>query len=176
MSLLGEIKMLYIKTADMSQFYPAACLTTHNLDEVIEFLSTTTRDNYQNGEFWTTQVPGQQSYTLSFEGLQVTTTEGGMVETATYPIIGNQISYDILVQMKRKGELIQWRIDSPSDQQNGFGYIENIGEVAPAGDFLTFSCSMVGYGKVSISSKTSAALFQSGQGKLFQNGQTFLYN
>ena len=175
MSLLGDYKILYLKTASMTQFYPAACITTHDLSETIEFIPTTTIENYQSGETWETQVPGGQSYNLSFEGLQLVTLAEPM-GMATYAISGDKISYDALVGIKRRGELVQWRIDSNDSQQFGFGYIQQISEAAPSGDWLTYSCVIIGNGKLSFSSKISAYLFQGGQDYIFQNGETFIYN
>ena len=67
----GEDRILYFKVN--GSWLPVGCLTENSLNETSEFLDTTTRDN----KGWSTSIPINQSYTLSFAGLQVNTTIAG---------------------------------------------------------------------------------------------------
>jgi len=99
-------------------------------------LPTTTRDN--NG--WATSRPTMQSYTISFDGLQVNTTVAGGTFTVA--------SYDKLKQLKRDKILLEWKIQGSIFPVVDYGkaYINDLSEASNVGEYLTFSGSMVGYG------------------------------
>lgn len=160
MSFLGDVRILYIKESGV--FIPVACLTNNSLDETTEMLSTTTLDN--NG--WETSVPGMQSFSIAFDAL-VEATAGDTT----------RISYDKLKMLKRAGTRIEWKIADSGGNfvDTGFGYIVDIGEAAPAGDFLTFSCFMQGYGEP-IFATGILYQFQDETNYEFQDGTQFEFN
>lgn len=130
----GDDRILYVKVN--GNWLPVGCLTGNSLSENSEMLATTTRDN--NG--WATSRPMMQSYSVSFEGLQLNTTvAGGNFSVA---------SYDKLKQLKREKRLLDWKIQGTIFPVVDYGkaYITEISESAPAGDYLSFSGSMTGYG------------------------------
>ena len=59
----GGYRILYIDSG--AGYLPVGCLTSHSFSEESETLNTTTRDN--GG--WSTEVPTNQSYSISFDGL-----------------------------------------------------------------------------------------------------------
>jgi hypothetical protein len=130
----GEDRILYIKY--LGEWLPVACLTGNGISENSEMLPTTTRDN--NG--WQTSRPMMQSYTISFDGLQINTTVAGGTFTVA--------SYDRLKQLKRSKTLLDWKIQGSVFPIVDYGkaYINELSEASNVGEYLTFSGSMVGYG------------------------------
>ena len=131
----GEDRILYIKVN--GTFMPVGCLTSNSISENSEMLDTTTRDN----DGWKTSRPTNQDFSISFEGIQVNSTvAGGNFSVA---------SYDRLKILKRDRILIDWRIEGVKHPivDFGKGYITNISETSTVEEFLTFSGSIVGYGK-----------------------------
>ena len=130
----GEDRILYIKY--LGEWLPVACLTGNGISENSEMLPTTTRDN--NG--WQTSRPMMQSYTISFDGLQINTTVAGGTFTVA--------SYDRLKQLKRSKTLLDWKIQGSVFPIVDYGkaYINELSETSNVGEYLTFSGSMVGYG------------------------------
>jgi len=130
----GEDRVLYVKV--LGSWLPVACLTGNSISENSEMLPTTTRDN--NG--WATSRPTMQSYTISFDGLQVNTTVAGGTFTVA--------SYDKLKQLKRDKILLDWKIQGSIFPVVDYGkaYINDLSEASNVGEYLTFSGSMVGYG------------------------------
>jgi hypothetical protein len=130
----GEDRILYIKY--LGEWLPVACLTGNGISENSEMLPTTTRDN--NG--WQTSRPMMQSYTISFDGIQINTTVAGGTFTVA--------SYDRLKQLKRSKTLLDWKIQGSVFPIVDYGkaYINELSEASNVGEYLTFSGSMVGYG------------------------------
>ena len=93
---LGEDRILFIKVNGV--FLPVGCLTDNPMDESSEMMDTTTRDN----DGWNTSRPLNQSYNISFSGIQINTTVAG----GDFGIA----SYDRLKQLKRDRVLIDWKI------------------------------------------------------------------
>jgi hypothetical protein len=81
-----------------------------------------------------------QSYTISFDGLQINTTVAGGTFTVA--------SYDRLKQLKRSKTLLDWKIQGSVFPIVDYGkaYINELSEASNVGEYLTFSGSMVGYG------------------------------
>jgi hypothetical protein len=82
-----------------------------------------------------------QSYNLSFSGLQVNSTvAGGNFNVA---------SYDKLQQLKRDKILLDWKVQGTEYPIVNYGkcYITSLSDANPAGDLVTFSGSMTGFGK-----------------------------
>lgn len=92
----GEDRILFIKIN--ANWLPIGCLTDNSMQESIEMIDTTTRDNAG----WSTSTPLVQSYSISFSGLQLNSTVvGGNFNIA---------SYDKLKQLKRDRILLDWKI------------------------------------------------------------------
>lgn len=127
----GENQILYIY--DGSSWLPIACLTSNSFDEDVEMLDTTTTDNAG----WKTSRPLNQSYRISFEGVQIVTDE----------ITPTRYSYNLLKVFKRNRTQISWKIESDIDTEEGLGYITELSESAPVGELLSFSGTIEGYGK-----------------------------
>lgn len=130
----GEDRILYLKL--LGAWLPIACLTDNPFSESADFIDTTTRDN----DGWATSRPIMQNYNISFSGLQLNTTVSG----------GNfgVISYDKLKQLKRNKMLLDWKIEGNFPVVDyGKCYIQELSEATAVSEFLTFSGSLIGYGK-----------------------------
>lgn len=138
--IIGAENILYIKIDDT--FIPFACLTNNSFTEDVEMLETTTRAN--NG--WKTSRPNAQSFSVSFEGLQINTTQSGGQTT--------KASYDRLKAIKRSRELQTFRIITSEGLfvEDFQGHITSIGEAAPVDDFLSFSGEILGWSEPTSSS------------------------
>jgi len=130
----GEDRILYIKI--LGTYLPIACLTENPFSENSDFIDTTTRDNAG----WKTSRPTLQGYSISFSGLQVNSTiTGGNFEVA---------SYDKLKDLKRNKTILDWKIQGNFPVVDfGKCYINELSEANAVGEFLTFSGSLVGFGK-----------------------------
>lgn len=129
----GQDRILYIKV--LGSYLPIACLQDNPFSETSEFIDTTTRDN----QGWSTSRPTNQSYTISFSGLQVNSTIAG----GTFTVV----SYDKLKQLKRSRALLEWKIEGNFPAVDyGKCYIQELSEATPVDEFLTFAGSLVGYG------------------------------
>lgn len=124
--LQGDTKIFYIK--DASVWVPVGCLTSNGITEDAEFLETTTR--LSGG--WRTTKPTNQSYTLNVEAYS--TRDSGL------------LSYEDLRDKKRARSLVEWKIDDGTNKETGYASISQIGETAPAGELVTFSMQLIGYG------------------------------
>ena len=110
----GEDRILFFKINN--SWVPVGCLTENTFDETSEFIDTTTRDN----QGWSTSRPIQQSYTISFAGLQINTTvAGGQFDIA---------SLDKLKQLKRNKILLDWKFQGTIYPIVDYGkcYISNL--------------------------------------------------
>lgn len=131
----GEDRILFIKID--GAYMPIGCLIGNSLDENVQMLDTTTRDN----KGWVTGRPVAQDYSISFNGLQLNSTmPGGNFNVA---------SYDRLKIIKRKKILIDWKIQGTVFPVVDYGkaYITNIGEANNVGEFMSFSGTLTGYGE-----------------------------
>lgn len=129
----GQDRILFIKV--LGNYLPIACLQDNPFSETSEFIDTTTRDN--GG--WSTSRPNMQSYSISFNGLQVNSSVAGGSFTV--------VSYDKLKQLKRSRSLLEWKIEGNFPVVDyGKAYIQELSEVSPVDEFLAFSGSLVGFG------------------------------
>jgi hypothetical protein len=131
----GEDRILYFKIN--GDWLPVGCLTENSIDETSEFLDTTTRDN----QGWNTSRPINQSYNISFAGLQIITTmAGGNFNIA---------SLDKLRQLKRNKTLLEWKFQGSIYPIVDYGkcYISDLSDANVTGELISFSGSAVGYGK-----------------------------
>jgi predicted secreted protein len=118
-------KILYIDSGNGYQ--PVGCLTSHSFSEESETLNTTTRDN--GG--WSTEVPTNQSYSISFDGL--------VLENLS----STQQTYYDLKNIKRDRTLINWRIN---EDDYGSGYIVSLNDENEIDTNVSFSAELTGYG------------------------------
>lgn len=135
----GKESMFYIKKNDV--FFPVGCLTSSPISEDVEMIDTTTREN----EGWRTSLPTNQGYTIELSGLMVQDDEDS----------GNEIlSYRELRAKKRNKELVEWKRETLGGYyiDSGKAYITAISDSDEADGFITFSASLVGYGRPDVSS------------------------
>lgn len=128
--MTGDNRIIYIKVEGV--FIPVGCLTENSFSESSDVLDTTTRDNIG----WKTSRPTMQSYTIPFAGLVV-------FDSAV-------LSYGRLREMKRNRNLLDWKIQDPTNVypiiDYGKAYINTISEASPAGDLISFSSELTGFG------------------------------
>ncbi|MHA7823695.1 phage tail tube protein [Chryseobacterium arthrosphaerae] len=130
----GEKNLFYIKKN--GSWVPAACLTASPISENSETIKTTTRDNAG----WNTDYPTNQSYTISLSGVMV----------KDDPDSGNNvISYRELRSYKRNRTLIEWMRKTLSGWyvDSGKAHVTEISDSDTAGEWITFSATLLGYGK-----------------------------
>jgi len=130
----GQDRILFIKV--LGSYLPIACLQDNPFSETSEFIDTTTRDT----SGWATSRPTMQSYTISFSGLQISTSVAG----------GNfyVLSYDKLKEFKRSKSWLEWKIEGDFPVVDyGKCWISELSEASPIDDFLSFSGTLIGYGK-----------------------------
>ena len=132
----GAYRILYLKYN--GSYLPVSCLTSESFSENSEMLDTTTRDN--GG--WKTSTPTMQGYNISFEGLVLRTIILGQENSG--------ITQAILKNMKRTGELIEWKIQSSTDiyVSSGKGHITSISDNSSIDEFISFNAEIEGYGAI----------------------------
>jgi len=143
---LGDDRILYIKLN--GTWMPIGCLTSNSFSESADMMDTTTRDN----QGWKTSKPTLQSYSISFEGLEINTTMSG----GTFHVA----SYDRLKLLKRDKMLLPWKTQGATYPIVDYGkaYINDISSVSAVGELMSFSGAMVGYGKPFATSLGSVVL------------------
>lgn len=130
----GEENLFYIKKNNM--WIPAACLTASPISEQSETIKTTTRDNAG----WATDYPTNQSYTIELSGMMIKDdSDSG----------NNVISYRELRSYKRNRVLIEWMRKTLSGWyvDSGKAHITAISDSDAAGEFISFSATLLGFGK-----------------------------
>lgn len=130
----GEDRILYIKF--QGAWLPVACLTGNTFSETSSQIPTTTRDN----DGWSTFDIIEQSYSISFNGLQINST----VEFGTFTVA----SYDKLKLSKRNKTLLEWKIQGKSFPIVDFGKcrVTELSEASNVDEFLSFSGVITGFG------------------------------
>ena len=139
-SIKGEESLFYIKKDDV--FFPVGCLTSSPISDDVEMIGTTTRDN----DGWKTSKPTNQGYTIELAGLMVQDDYDS----------GNEIlSYRELRTKKRNKELVEWKRITLNGYyiDSGKAYITAISDSDSAGEFISFTASLVGYGRPEESSE-----------------------
>lgn len=129
----GTYRLLYIYVN--GSYYPIGCLTSNSFSETSEMLDTTTR---QNAGGWTTSIPTNQSYSISFSGLVTSNNDEG-----------NRLIYDDIKALKRNKTLLNWKIDNEKTGYSdfGMGYINSLSVNAEIDSFIDFSAEITGYGE-----------------------------
>jgi predicted secreted protein len=146
----GEDRILYIKIED--DFIPIGCLSENSFSESVDTIDTTTREN----QGWTTSRPVMQSYSISFNGIQIlTTTEQGDTTKA---------SYDLLKTLKRDRVLLDWEVKGDNFPIVDYGkcYITDLSEATPVNELITFNGTLSGYGEAFTTSSDSSLLLNNG--------------
>jgi len=140
---------------------PVGCLTSDSFSESVEMLGTTTRDN-PNG--WTTSIPTNQSYNIDLTGLV----------NKEY-VSDSIITYYDLVVNKRYKQLVSWRADDGLGSYDyGQGYITSIGKANNVDEFVSFDCSIVGFGEP-LNDELARLLLETGNFVLLEtNGKIIL--
>lgn len=155
---LGEDRILFIK--QNAVWLPVGCLTDNSMEESVEMMDTTTRDN----QGWSTSTPLIQQYTISFNGLQLNSTvAGGNFNVA---------SYDKLKQLKRDRILLDWKIQGTIYPIVDYGkfYIVSLSEANAVGEFMSFSGSATGFGKPLMASLGTTVLNNGDPNIIVNNG------
>jgi hypothetical protein len=159
----GEDRILFIKIDNL--FIPIGCLTENSFSESVDTIETTTREN----QGWTSVRPVTQSYSISFNGIQIlTTTEEGDDTKA---------SYDLLKTLKRDRVLLDWQIKGDNFFIVDFGkcFITDLSEATPVNEFITFSGTLTGYGEAFSTSADDTLLLNNGSTTtIVQDGNTNL--
>lgn len=127
----GEESIFYIKYNGV--WCPIACEKSSTMSEDADMITTTTREN----EGWESQKPTLQRYSISLSGQAVKEDKPGI------------LSYWRIRQLKRNRTLIEWQrknlygyyIDS------GRAYISSISDGNEVDSYMTFTATLVGYGK-----------------------------
>ena len=149
----GDEQILYLVVDGID--CPIACLTDNSFSESVEMLDTTTVDN--GG--WTTSRPLNQSYSMTFSGIQIVTDE-------TTP---TRYSLDTLRVLKRNRTRISWKIKVDGVfEQTGEGYIIDLDDNGTVGEMLSFSGTIEGYGEPTIVYVTDT-VYQ------YEDGTTYIF-
>lgn len=129
----GKESLFYIKKNTV--WFPVGCLTSSPINEEVDMIETTTREN----EGWKTAFPTNQSYTIPLNGFVVMDDEDAGVEV---------LSYRELRKMKRNKELVEWKRETLSGYyiDKGFAFITAISDADPADGFATFQATLQGFG------------------------------
>ena len=131
-SVEGKNVLFYVKDTVSGNFLPIGCELSNTFDENSEFIQTTTQDN----EGWNTDLPTNQSYSMSVELM--------MLDDET----GN-FSYTKLRTLKRNRIKIEWKrlyLDF-NKYETGFAHIESISAPFSVDDFVQISVQLKGFGK-----------------------------
>lgn len=129
----GEERILYLKVN--GEFLPICCLSENSFSETAESFETTIKGQAS----WKTDKILSQSYTISFSGIQILTK---FFNT-------NFLSYDTLKDLKRRRQLLEWKIDGENFPivDSGYCYITDISESAVVNELITFSGTLTGVGE-----------------------------
>jgi hypothetical protein len=129
----GEERILYLKIN--GQFLPIGCLSENSFTETAESFETTIKGEAS----WQTSEILSQSYSINFSGIQILTKYFNT----------NFLSYDTLKDLKRRRQLLEWKIqgDIFPIVDTGYCYITDISESAVVNELLTFSGTLTGFGK-----------------------------
>jgi len=129
----GEERILYLKIN--GEFLPIGCISDNSFSESAEAFETTTR----GAASWKTDKILSQSYSITFSGIQILTK---FFNT-------NLLSYDTLKDLKRRRQLVEWKIEGANFPvvDSGFCYITDISESAVVNELLTFSGTLTGFGE-----------------------------
>lgn len=150
----GALRLLYIQQDGV--YLPVGCLTSNGFEESSEMVGTTTRDNIDG---WTSSIPSNQSYSISFDGILTDEFDSTVI-----------ITYYELQLLKRNRTLINWRIESVEGEfEDGQGYISNIANQNNIDEFVSFNGTITGVG-IPDSTEEGFLLLEDGNFLLLQTG------
>lgn len=134
----GYSQIISIKNGE--NYVPIGCIQSDSFSEDIDV-----SESVLGSDGWTTDRLGLQGYNINFTGIQTYNTPTNLFDTVNSDVL----SYQSLLSLKRNRTLISWKSSNfdLSYEQTGKGYISSISENAPTSDFLTFECTIQGYGK-----------------------------
>ena len=125
----GTYNILYIDAGD--GFFPVGNLVSNSLNESIDTIDSTTRDNAG----WKTQTLTNQSYNIDFSGI------------VSNVASASKINYKTIRDLKRNREIIKWKIeDNQSNVEEGKAQITSLSNESNIDEFITFSATLQGYG------------------------------
>jgi len=131
MILSGNDSILFLRL--QGELVPIGCLTENSFSEETQLLPTTTRQT----SGWATARANNQSYSISFSGLQVFTVLGGV----------GLLSLDRLQILKRNRTLLLWEeVRGNNLVQRGRGYITQLDSENPVNQDALFSGVIQGFG------------------------------
>ena len=159
----GYTKVLWIDVD--GDFMPVACLTSNPIEETVEMMGTTTRDNLG----WRTSTPTTQSYSISFSGIQIDT------ETVLGDL--SKLSYNSLKIIKRNSTVFNWKIASNNGLfiDVGTGIITTLNESNDVDGYLEFDGSITGIGKPIAATELNDYVFQDANNFVFQDGNNIIF-
>lgn len=130
----GKESLFFIKKNQT--WFPVGCLTSSPMSEEVEMINTTTREN----EGWATDLPTNQSYSISLNGLMVKDDEDSGAEI---------LSYRELRVKKRNLEMIEWKRTTLDGYyvDSGKAHITAISDSDEVDGFITFQATLKGFGK-----------------------------
>lgn len=131
MIIKGIDSIFYIKHHGI--WCPIACETSNSMNETVEMIGTTTRDN----QGWKTSIPVYQSYSFSING------------QAKLESSSDILSYFSLRRKKRDKILIEWKREflDGGITDLGRGYITSISDANEVEGESTFTLEITGFGK-----------------------------
>lgn len=129
----GEQRILYLKIN--GQFLPIGCLNDNSFSETSESFESTIK----GAASWKFNEILSQSYSINFNGIQILTS---FLNT-------NFLSYDTLKDLKRRRQLLEWKIEGDILEivDSGFCYITELSESATVNELITFSGTLTGFGE-----------------------------
>lgn len=157
----GKDCLLYL--LEDGEYLVIACLLGNTFTEGVDTLDTTTRNN--NG--WKTQVLTNQFFSVDFTGIQINTFfNGGDF---------SKVSHDKLKQIKRNREIREYKRATIDGQfvEHFKAQIVSLSDAATVDEFLSFDCSLQGYGEPTSTSEKLNTL-EDGNGNDIEDGQNNL--
>ena len=128
----GSFELLYILDS-ANVWKPIACLTEQSISESSDVIETTTRDN----QGWKTFLPTNQEFDISFSGLD------------NFILFSDsQTTFFELRNLKQNRTRITWRIGD-GNYISGQGYITELSESYNIDELISFSGSIIGFGRYS---------------------------
>jgi hypothetical protein len=124
----GNNKIVFLQRA--GEFIPVGCIISNSFEESSETLAAQTREL----GIWTSIIPDLQSYSITVEAIQDLE-------------IGGIITFEDIRGLKRAQYKVNWRIGIDGDfEQEGFGYITSVSEVAEVNQSATYNFVIQGDG------------------------------
>ncbi len=132
--ILGRERILHLRESGTSTWHQVAYLTSNEINESSEFIGTTVR-SMTNG--YRTSIPIGHQYEIAFSAI--------MIDDA---FLGSKTGLKKLREFKSNRTFLEWKLEALNRNFTDYGncYVQDLGEVADVGDFVTFSGNLRGYG------------------------------